>query len=339
MSAGNSALHTAMAVLAGGPYDAADIAGAMNRSLVMRSCRDDRVLLRVCKPLTAVDTTFAASFDDLKPRYVWGAHSQIGTARWSYLLDLNLDRPDTVLMTTLDPAAAAAATTTSSSEEAAVAGTGTGAGEEEEESSAQERAATTLRGATLLFQPPSAGWRMMAGLGLRGTSMCRLRRTTINTAKGAIPISAFTSTTTTTITPLLPQVARAAQHVSPSPLSLNCAISLWATPSGWWHLCCPVGGSFSARQTTLLPRLVDACKHGMRTSSLKRRLSHCSASPGERLLLALLPLNQRDSAIRVTCVAREDGGQRGAYSDEDIPVVVKCSKRKCVGKTSIFQNA
>jgi hypothetical protein len=53
------ALQTAMAVLAGGPYGVADVAGAMNRSLVMRSCRADGVLLRPDKPATAVDSTFA----------------------------------------------------------------------------------------------------------------------------------------------------------------------------------------------------------------------------------------------------------------------------------------
>lgn len=37
--------QTALAILAGGPYGVADIAGALNRSLVMRSCRDDGVLL------------------------------------------------------------------------------------------------------------------------------------------------------------------------------------------------------------------------------------------------------------------------------------------------------
>lgn len=42
-------LQTAMAVLSGGPYGVADIAGTMNRSLVMRSCRSDGNL-----PVTAL---------------------------------------------------------------------------------------------------------------------------------------------------------------------------------------------------------------------------------------------------------------------------------------------
>ena len=36
-----------MAVLAGGPYGVADVAGALNKSLLMHSCRDDGVLLYV----------------------------------------------------------------------------------------------------------------------------------------------------------------------------------------------------------------------------------------------------------------------------------------------------
>lgn len=135
-------VQTAMAVLAGGPYGPADvthtsnrplpvtytqdtpslidpplpvicgpclthclwqqIAGAMNKSLIMKSCRADGVLLRADKPATAIDQSFAASFDDLKPRHVWGSYSQTGAARWTYLLALNLDAPLTVPMATLD---------------------------------------------------------------------------------------------------------------------------------------------------------------------------------------------------------------------------------------------
>jgi hypothetical protein len=37
---------------------------------------------------------------------VWGTYSQIGTARWTYLIGLNLDAPLVVPMATLDPTAA-----------------------------------------------------------------------------------------------------------------------------------------------------------------------------------------------------------------------------------------
>jgi hypothetical protein len=94
--------QTAMAVFAGGPYGIADIAGAMNRSLLMRSCREDGVLLRPDKPATAIEQSFAASFQDLKPRHVWGTFSQVGSARWTYILSLNLDEPLSVPMATLD---------------------------------------------------------------------------------------------------------------------------------------------------------------------------------------------------------------------------------------------
>jgi hypothetical protein len=98
--------QTAMAVLAGGPYGVADIAGALNKSLLMQSCRDDGVLLRPDKPATAVDHSWVLSFDDLKPRFIWGTFSQVGSARWSYVLSLNLDQPVSVPMATLDESSA-----------------------------------------------------------------------------------------------------------------------------------------------------------------------------------------------------------------------------------------
>lgn len=84
----------------------ADVAGAMNRSLIMRSCREDGVLLRADKPATAIDTSWSASFDTLEPIHAWGTFSQVGTARWSYLLGLNLVQPLRISPHTLDPAAA-----------------------------------------------------------------------------------------------------------------------------------------------------------------------------------------------------------------------------------------
>jgi hypothetical protein len=86
-------LQTAMAVLGGGPYGPADIAGAMNQSLIMRSCRSDGVLLRPSWPATAVDASFAHSFDSLKPLYIWTALSIIGSQQYCYVLSINLDAP------------------------------------------------------------------------------------------------------------------------------------------------------------------------------------------------------------------------------------------------------
>lgn len=88
----------------------------MNRSLVLRSCREDGVLLRADKPATAIDTSWSKSFDTLKPIHAWGTFSQVGSARWSYLLGLDLVDPLRIPVSTLDPAAVEAAE--------AVAGTG-----------------------------------------------------------------------------------------------------------------------------------------------------------------------------------------------------------------------
>ncbi len=83
----------------------ADVAGAMNRSLIMRSCREDGVLLRADKPATAIDYSWSVSFDTLEPIHAWGTFSQVGTARWSYLLGLNLAEPLHIPPSALDPAA------------------------------------------------------------------------------------------------------------------------------------------------------------------------------------------------------------------------------------------
>ena len=76
----------------------------MNRSLVMRSCRADGVLLRPDEPATAIEASWQASFDSLEPIYAWGTFSQVGAARWSYLLGLNLAAALRVPMESLDPA-------------------------------------------------------------------------------------------------------------------------------------------------------------------------------------------------------------------------------------------
>ena len=64
-------LQTVAAMMAGGPYGPADVAGAMNKSLIMRSCRSDGVLLRADHAGTALDATWKTSFNDFKPRHVW----------------------------------------------------------------------------------------------------------------------------------------------------------------------------------------------------------------------------------------------------------------------------
>lgn len=96
-------LQTAMAVLAGGPYGVADIAGALNKSLVMRSCRTDGVLLRPSWPATAIDASFRVTFDSLDPLYLWAAHSYTCGLTFVYLLSINLDTPLRVKLADLVP--------------------------------------------------------------------------------------------------------------------------------------------------------------------------------------------------------------------------------------------
>eukprot|EP01050_Picozoa_sp_SAG11_P013946 SAG11_NODE_1669_length_4489_cov_4.583371_4_plen_94_part_00 len=55
-------LQTAMAILSDGLYGVADIGGTMNRSLVVRSCRSDGVLLRPSWPAIASDASFVPMY-------------------------------------------------------------------------------------------------------------------------------------------------------------------------------------------------------------------------------------------------------------------------------------
>ena len=95
-----------MALLAGGPFGPSDAAGAGNRSLIMRSCRDDGVLLRADKPITMLDSAFAAvPFEEMPCNTsvpddltcaavnVWATHSDIGARRFGYILGLDLVKP------------------------------------------------------------------------------------------------------------------------------------------------------------------------------------------------------------------------------------------------------
>jgi hypothetical protein len=95
-----------LAFLSGGPYGPSDGAGGGNRSLIMRSCREDGLLLRADKPLTMMDSAFLAlPFDSLPECHgpaglydltcaavnVWSTHSSIGGAlRYGYVLGLDL---------------------------------------------------------------------------------------------------------------------------------------------------------------------------------------------------------------------------------------------------------
>lgn len=108
-----------MAVLSGGPYGPSDGARSGNKSLLMRSCRDDGLLLRADKPITILDAallalpfgkdvtpTKATGYD---PIHVWSTFSRIpshsepsSSLRYYYILGLDLARPFSVHTTDLD---------------------------------------------------------------------------------------------------------------------------------------------------------------------------------------------------------------------------------------------
>ena len=92
-------------------------AGCGNRSLIMRSCRDDGVLLRADKPATMMDAAFTAlQFEggtgaELAAINVWSTHSDIRRAsgessavRFGYVLGLDLLRPFNITTADILPA-------------------------------------------------------------------------------------------------------------------------------------------------------------------------------------------------------------------------------------------
>ena len=106
--------QTLLAVLTGGPYGPSDAAGAANRSLIMRSCRSDGLLLKADKPATMLDAALKASGFDRWANplaiNVWGAHSDVPllastdadgggssanstSVRFGYIIGLNLVAP------------------------------------------------------------------------------------------------------------------------------------------------------------------------------------------------------------------------------------------------------
>ena len=98
--------ETLLALLMGGPYGPGDSAGSMDRSLVMRTCTDDGVLLRADKPLTHMDSTFREVFTTNTAPNLWTTHSDIQGHRWTYLLGLNLATNYTVTVGDLGAASA-----------------------------------------------------------------------------------------------------------------------------------------------------------------------------------------------------------------------------------------
>ena len=105
--------QTLMAVLAGGPYGPSDGVGSFNKSLIMRACRPDGVLLKADKPVTMMDSAFAVlPFEGPLPCSnsshpsdltcavvnVWSTHSDVpGAGRYGYVLGLDLAAPFDVI--------------------------------------------------------------------------------------------------------------------------------------------------------------------------------------------------------------------------------------------------
>jgi hypothetical protein len=111
--------QTLLAFLAGGPYGPSDGAGAGNRSLIMRSCREDGLLLRADKPITMMDSAFTAlpfgalpecqgpagAFDlTCAAVNAWSTHSDIDGLRFGYVLGLDLKAEFAVTPTSFLPA-------------------------------------------------------------------------------------------------------------------------------------------------------------------------------------------------------------------------------------------
>ena len=77
------AVQSLLALLAGGPYGVADLAGTMNRSLVMMGSRSDGVLLRPSIPALPLDATLigahfaASSGTSPAPPYVWRGATEL----------------------------------------------------------------------------------------------------------------------------------------------------------------------------------------------------------------------------------------------------------------------
>lgn len=85
----NPAADNAVAVLGGGPYGPSDAVGFTDKSIVMRACRTDGVMLRPAWPLSSLDATFTRAGSALQ--HVWAAHDDFGLFRWSYVVGINLD--------------------------------------------------------------------------------------------------------------------------------------------------------------------------------------------------------------------------------------------------------
>ncbi|MBD3229597.1 MAG: hypothetical protein GF329_15560 [Candidatus Lokiarchaeota archaeon] len=79
-------LLTVQAILSGGPVGPSDRINHLNRSLLMKTCRDDGVLLKPDKPATPIDLMFIKH----KKYYITKTYNEKDGLRWYYSLVVNI---------------------------------------------------------------------------------------------------------------------------------------------------------------------------------------------------------------------------------------------------------
>lgn len=78
-------IEALLAALSGGPVAIGDQIGATDRSLVMRTCRDDGVLIKPDVPLAAIDACFAANSFVRDVPLIAETYSDHPAGRWTYV--------------------------------------------------------------------------------------------------------------------------------------------------------------------------------------------------------------------------------------------------------------
>src|SRR6185437_3099293 len=77
----NCELQSLVSTLSAGPVGPGDRVGMTNRSLVMRTCRSDGMLLKPDRPATPIDASFLS---DGRNGEVWETSSEVGGQTWRY---------------------------------------------------------------------------------------------------------------------------------------------------------------------------------------------------------------------------------------------------------------
>ena len=91
-------LEILVATMSTGPVQIADGIGYSNRSLIMRSCAEDGLLLKPSKAMTAMDfSLLEEAFNGTRGSFpnrseIWGTHSHIGSEVWFHVLAADLQQ-------------------------------------------------------------------------------------------------------------------------------------------------------------------------------------------------------------------------------------------------------